>query len=301
MIDGAELTLTKAASLVAMETSVGKIKPGNEAAIFWADSTQQKTDFAMVYLHGFSASRGEGDPIHLEFARRYKMNAYLARLDGHGLAEKDALLEMTPASLLNSAKEAIKIGQALGDKVIVMSCSTGGTLALYLAAHNKELIDGLICYSPNIDIYGRSSHLLDGPWGKQIIKMVEGGDYHHWEASEDVQKFWTTSYRNEALVDLRQLLDFTMTEETFSKISQPLLLLYYYKSEKEQDQVVSIAAMQEMYEEVSTPADKKWEFAIPNAGHHVIASKYQSEDLESVRKHTFDFAEQVLHLQPINN
>jgi pimeloyl-ACP methyl ester carboxylesterase len=301
LIEGGRLTLTEAKALVAQEANLSKVKPGNDAIIVWSDTLHQKTDYALVYLHGFSASRGEGDPIHLDFARRYKMNAYLARLDGHGLAEKDALLAMTPASLLNSAKEAIKIGHALGDKVIVMSCSTGGTLALYLAAYNRELIDGLICYSPNIDIYDPTSHLIDGPWGKQILKMVEGGDYHQWDATEDVQKFWTTSYRNEALIDLRQLLDVSMTQQTFSMINQPLLLLYYYKSEDEQDHVVSIEAMKKMYSEIATPETYKRQFAVPQAGHHVIASKYQSEDLESVRKYTFQFAEEVLNLPVSDN
>ncbi len=41
------------------------IKPNNEARIVWAnDSNRQKTDYAIVYLHGFSASQAEGDPVH---------------------------------------------------------------------------------------------------------------------------------------------------------------------------------------------------------------------------------------------
>ena len=32
-------------------------------------------------------------------------------------------------------------------------------------------------------------------------------------------------------------------------------------------------------------------------GHHVLASRYQSQDLEKVRKLTFSFAEEVLGLK----
>ncbi|MCB0689820.1 MAG: alpha/beta hydrolase [Saprospiraceae bacterium] len=274
------------------------IKPDNEAMVYWADSIGIKTDYALVYLHGFSASRGEGDPIHLEFARRYHMNAYLARLDQHGLNESDALLKLTPENLLQSAKEAIAYGKLLGNKVIVMSCSTGGTLAIYLASQNPSWVDGLICYSPNIDTYNQATHLLDGPWGKQILQLIEGGKYHGWEDSDDVKKFWSTRYRNEALIDLRQLLDATMRPETFHEVKQPFLLLYYYKSEEEQDQTVSVPAMLQMYDQLGTPPDLKAKFAVPKAGHHVLASKYHSKDLETVRKYTFDFAENVLHLSP---
>ena len=273
------------------------VKPGNEALTFWIDTPGVKTEYALVYLHGFSASRGEGDPIHLEFARRYGMNAYLARLDQHGLSDQDAMLDLTPESLLHSAKEAIAIGKLMGDKVVVMSCSTGSTLALYLAAKNPEWIDALICYSPNIDTYDQATHLVDGPWGLQILRLVEKGKYHHWEANEDVQKYWSTTYRNEAIIDLRQLLDVTMTEETFGEVLQPVLVLYYYKSESEQDKTVSIPAMKDMFEHLGTPPNRKRMLPVPNAGHHVLASRYQSQDLETVRKYTFEFAEEVLGLK----
>ena len=36
-------------------------KPDNEASIYWVDSTHRRTTWSIVYLHGFSASRGEAD------------------------------------------------------------------------------------------------------------------------------------------------------------------------------------------------------------------------------------------------
>jgi pimeloyl-ACP methyl ester carboxylesterase len=181
-----------------------------------------------------------------------------------------------------------------------MSCSTGSTLALYLAAANPEWIDALICYSPNVDTYNQSTHLVDGPWGLQLLRFAEGGKYHQWEADEDVKKFWTTSYRNEAIIELRQLLDATMTAETFRKIEQPVLVLYYFKSEVEQDKTVSIPAIKEMFEQLGTSPDKKTILPVPNAGHHVLASRYHSKDLETVRGYTFEFAEKVLKLEAVN-
>ena len=68
------------------ERSVERLKYDNQARIIWYDTLRQKTPFAIVYLHGFSASQGEGDPIHQEVAERYGMNLYLSRLSGHGIA-----------------------------------------------------------------------------------------------------------------------------------------------------------------------------------------------------------------------
>src|SRR5437764_317139 len=44
--------------------AVHKLKPDNQARIVWAnDSTKQKTPYAIAYLHGFSASQAEGEPV----------------------------------------------------------------------------------------------------------------------------------------------------------------------------------------------------------------------------------------------
>src|SRR5512139_551474 len=45
-----------------------KLKPDNNARIIWNnDSLKQRTKYAVVYLHGFTASQEEGDPTHIEF------------------------------------------------------------------------------------------------------------------------------------------------------------------------------------------------------------------------------------------
>src|SRR6478672_2862703 len=50
---------------VAANEAQHKLKPNNEARIIWAnDSIKEKTEYAIVYLHGFSASQEEGDPVH---------------------------------------------------------------------------------------------------------------------------------------------------------------------------------------------------------------------------------------------
>ena len=162
------------------------IKPDNESQIIWADSAKQ-TEYAVVYLHGFSASQGEGMPVHTDFAKRYGCNLFLPRLAFHGLEDKDAFKNFTPKELVNSAKEAIAVGKTLGKKVILMSCSTGGTLSVYLAANNPE-ISSLLLFSPNIDIADKRSGLLTGPWGSQMVKLIENGDYHSWEAPKEAEK-----------------------------------------------------------------------------------------------------------------
>src|SRR4029079_9808675 len=103
-----------------------KLKPENEARIIWFnDSLKQKTEYAVVYLHGFSASQEEGDPVHYDFAQKFGCNLYLSRLDAHGIDTTEPLGNFTAEGVWNSAKQAFAIGKQLGKKVILMSTSTG--------------------------------------------------------------------------------------------------------------------------------------------------------------------------------
>lgn len=287
---------------ITLKEKAHNTRPNNEARIVWAnDSIKQKTPFAIVYLHGFSASQEEGNPVHQNIANAFGCNLYLARLSEHGIDTTDALINMTAESLFESAKEAYAIGKQLGEKVILMGTSTGGTLALQLAAMYPE-IAGLVLYSPNIAIKDPNAWLLNNPWGLQIARLVKGSNYMGVQKDHPLyQQYWNTKYRLEATVQLEELLETSMTQENFSKVKQPLLVLYYYKNEQEQDPVVSVAAMKAMYLQINTAAEKKKMIHVPNAENHVMASPIQSKDIITVQKETAHFLESVLRLKPINS
>ncbi|MEL6305744.1 MAG: alpha/beta hydrolase [Bacteroidota bacterium] len=279
------------------EAAMGNIKPDNQARIVWYDSIPAKTPYSIVYLHGWSASQGEGSPLHMETAQKYGCNLYLPRLAGHGLEETEPMLDLTADALITSAKEAIAVGKQLGEKVILMSTSTGCTLALHLAQEDKD-IAGILLYSPNIAIFDPNASLLSKPWGLQLARMVKGGDYHISESTEEEKKYWTSKYRVEALTHLQVLVDETMKPETFEKIDQPIFMGYFFKNDSIQDKVVSVPAMLEMYDQLGTPKALKRKVAFPEVGNHVIASYMTSKDLESVRKETYAFLEEILDLKP---
>jgi len=277
---------------------VKNFKAGNESYILWADSTKQKTEYSVVYLHGFSASPMEGDPIHKEFAQRYGANLYVPCLAKHGILDKESFKDLTPKDLIDSAKEAIAIGNILGEKVIVLSCSTGGTLSAYLAAENPKRIHAQIAYSPNIDLADDTSELLTLPWGLNLAQQVSGSEYRHVPIPENCAPYWTMDYRLEGVIALKALIEETMSSDIYKKINQPLFVGYYYKDEENRDKTVSIPAMKTFFEEVSTPENKKIIHPFPN-GAHVMLSPLQSKNLDAVRKETFKFAEEILGLKKI--
>jgi len=289
---------TLEAHIAAKEKQIANLKTGNQARIIWADSVQ-KTPYSVVYLHGFSASSKEGDPIHQNFAKRYGCNLYLARLAGHGINDPDAFANLTPSALINSAKEALAIGQLLGEKVIVMSGSTGATLGIYLGANNPGFIHSHFMYSPNIDLHDPTSVLLTQPWGVQLTQLVLGSKYRTPAFSEACKNYWTCTYRIEGLICLKNLLQQTMTTATFAKIEHPVFMGYWYKNEQVKDKVVSIAKMRQFFEEISTPSANKQARAFADVDSHCIQSGLQSKDVQSVQAATFAFAENVLRLTPV--
>ena len=275
------------------------LKKDNEARVIWADSAKKKTAYAIVYLHGFSASQKEGDPIHRQLAKDFGFNLFLARLSDHGVDTTEALQLYTADRSWNSAKEALAIGNAIGEKVILVSTSTGGTLALKLAADFPDRVHALINLSPNIAINNPAAFLLNDPWGLHIARMVMGGKYRNTGADEEKSKYWNGKYRLESIVELQELLECTMTDETFRKVTQPSRTLYYYKNETEQDPEVMVSAMLEMHKKLATPDSLKVEKAMPNAGAHVIGGSLVSKDVDGVYREIEKFMIEKLRLNKV--
>lgn len=278
-----------------------KLKPGNEARIIWAnDSLKEKTEYAVVYIHGFSGSEADGDPVHYTFAKKFGCNLFLNRLEDHGVDTTEPLLNVTADRLWSSAKEAYSIGKQLGNKVILMATSTGGTLALKLAGEYPD-IAGLILLSPNIAINDPNAWVANNHWGLQIGKMIKGNYITSDDTCDLCKQYWNIKYRTESVVQLEELLETTMKESTFNKVKQPALVLYYYKDEDHQDPVVKVSAMKRMFAQLGTPENLKRQVAIPNAGVHPIGSSIKSKDVKRVEDECDKFAVEILKLDSIKH
>ena len=279
--------------------STHKVKKDNEARIVWFnDSARGKTEYAIIYLHGFAASQGEGDPVHRSIAKKFGCNLYLSRLADHGLDTIDAMKKLSPDKYWESVKEALAIGKQLGNKVILMGTSTGGTNALQLAASYPNDVAALILLSPNIAINDPNAWILNNPWGLQLATIINGSRFVDSKDQRDIYKqYWYSHYRLEAVVGLQEMLETSMNKETFSKINQPALVLYYYKDEVNQDSVVKVQPMKEMFEQLSTPASQKRAIAMPNTGDHVLGSPLKSKDVAGVEREIEKFLVEVLKIE----
>ena len=275
-----------------------KLKPDNEARIVWFnDSTKEKTEYAVVYLHGFSASQEEGDPVHIDFAKKFGCNLYLARLADHGVDTTEPLANYTAEKSWRSAVEAYAIGKQLGKRIILMSTSTGSSLALKLCGEFPGIVANIMM-SPNIAINDANAWLLNNRWGLQIAQVVIGKHRVADDTTALYKQYWNQRYSTNSLVQLEELLESTMKEATFKKVTQPSLLLYYFKDDDHQDPVVKVSAMKRMFMQLGTADSLKIQVAIPNAANHVLGSPIKSKDVENVKKEIDKFAREILRLKP---
>ena len=271
------------------------LRKDNEARIIWYGDSVHKSDYSVVYLHGFAGSYRDGYPVNVNIADSLKANIFLSRWAGHGLKPAVALQQFSPENAWESAKEALLIGKKIGKKVIIMSTSTGGTLALKLAATYPDDILALINLSPNIEDDVEGVAILNSPWGYEIAKLVAFGSEKKITHDQSIaSKYWDTVYPSKALVDLQVLVSTTMKEETFKSIEIPVLTLYYHENFFKEDEHVEIDDYPAMHSILGTSDSLKRLVALKEPGTHFIGSDVKSKNTLVVEKEIWDFLFSVL-------
>lgn len=272
------------------EKAIPDIVDGAEKTIVWADPEKKtRTEYSVVYLHGFSASRQETRPLCDIVAKALGANLYYARLVGHGRTG-ETMGAATLNDWLNDAYESLKIGQRIGDKVILVGTSTGATLGTWLAAQADVDLAGLIMISPNFGLNDPRAGVLSGPWGLQLMKLFIG-PYRSWDGHNDLhRKYWTTRYKVEAIVTMLALVDLARSAP-LHQISAPTLVIY-----SPQDKVVDSNQISPMTESFQSEVIELVPYEeCADESQHVLAGDIISpESTKPVAKIMLDFIEKHL-------
>lgn len=262
--------------------------PGTNKTFIWRSEDRAKTDFALIQLHGFSATRREMAPLPERIAEKTHSNLFMTRLTGHGLGSEGMAL-VTAEALLRDAEEAIAVGREMGERIVLLGTSTGATLAIEMAARHPEVVAGLILVSPNFRPARPESVLLKGPVGRWVAKNFV--KEHRWQpSSDDESKFWTTTYPATAIHELMNLLSF-LNRRDLGLVKTPALLV-----SSDRDQVVSVDLIQSRMATYGGPL----KIEVFEGAHHVLAGDIKGPEnndrfvdmavgfLESLRTPTAD-------------
>ncbi|MEM9282867.1 MAG: alpha/beta hydrolase [Verrucomicrobiota bacterium] len=222
------------------EALVPDLVEGTEKRVTLVPEVEGRTPLSVVFIHGFTATRQEVDPVAVRVAERLGAHLFEARVAGHGRTDPDALLESTVNAWVNDAAEAVEIGRRLGDEVVVIGASTGASTLLWLMAQpgQQENVAALIAMAPNFGVPDERAEMVIGPWGLQLAKRFLG-DYTGWEPiNEDHATYWTPRYPTPA-VGPPVALGVMAREAALESIRVPTTVMYSKK-----DQVIDPAKLE---------------------------------------------------------
>lgn len=195
------------AYFAAQESAFSDIVQGTEKRVLWAGEQGAKTAVSLVYIHGFSATSQEIRPVPDKVATALGANLVFTRLAGHGRSG-DAMAEPSATDWMRDTAEALAVGRAVGEKVIVLSTSTGGTLAA-AAALREDLVEdvaGMIFVSPNFALNSGAAKILTWPGVRWWGPLVAGKQRAFDAMNEDHAQYWTNSYPTVALLPMAALV-----------------------------------------------------------------------------------------------
>ena len=226
------LMSTASSDLVLLEESIATseskfvdIVPNTEKHIRWYGGTIKKTDYAIIYIHGFSASRMELSPTTELLADKLGANVFYTRLTGHGRSD-DAMANATVEAWKKDALESYNIARQIGDKIILISASTGGTLATWLQGDSSvKNVVANIMISPNFGVKSSSASILLWPGGLTLAKWISG-DYRSFTPANEMHAlYWTERYPIEAVVPMLELVE-EVVDIKKTKVKTPQFFIY---------------------------------------------------------------------------
>lgn len=225
------------------EAEVPDIRLGDGKEIVWAAGNDgSPTRISLVYLHGFSADRHEIEPLVTTLGRELGANVYFARLRGHG-RDGAAMGEARAEDWLEDAFEAVAIGRRIGERVVLIGTSTGGTLAAWAATRQelKPYLGALLLVSPNFRLRARSARMLLWPWGGVIARTIVGPERCFDAENAEQERHWTTCYPTSALLPMMALVEYVSVSD-LGRVEAPVFLAY-----SPDDQVVDAAETERLF------------------------------------------------------
>ncbi|SFM40970.1 alpha/beta hydrolase [Shimia aestuarii] len=234
---------------VEREARYDNIIPGVEKRVVWRETKGARTELAIVYIHGFSATSEELRPVPDRVAEAVGANLVFTRLKGHG-RDGEALATATVQDWADDLAEALAVARMIADEVVIMATSTGATLTAAMLDQPETMKDvkGVILVSPNFAINNPLAPLLTLPAARNWVPLI-GGKERNWEPQNEAHgKYWTTRYPSEAVFQMAALVELAAAK-SYADVKMPTLFWY-----SDADQVVSAAATREVISRWGGPA-----------------------------------------------
>lgn len=259
-----------------VEADVPNLRDAARKRVVWAGDAGARTPISILYLHGFSASAEEVRPLPDHVARALGANLIFARLAGHG-RDGPAMAEASVADWVRDLAEGMAAARKVGERVIILSTSTGGTLGV-LATQDPVIgkdLAGIAFLSPNFRIKAPAAALLTWPLARHWVPLVTGETRSFNAYSPEHAAHWTTTYPTAALMPMAAMVAHAGALD-FSRIDTPALFVF-----SPDDQVVDAARTEEIAAAWGGPVQVERITPLPGNApdNHVIAGDILSPEM----------------------
>lgn len=208
------------------EARFADITPGVEKRVVWHDEPGGKSDWVVVYVHGWSATSEEIRPVPDQVAAKLRANLVFTRLEGHG-RPGEAFAKATVQGWMNDVAEALAIARRIGDRIVLVGTSTGGTLLAEAAAQDELMsqVEGLVLISPNFGFQHPLAGVATWPAARYWVPLIEGAERNWKGQNEAHEMYWTTRYPTVAAMPMASLVSHAVDLD-FTGIKTPALFRF---------------------------------------------------------------------------
>lgn len=279
------------------------VREGNEEK--FVRRYEKPSPLAILYIHGFGASRAEGEGVVDHLAAVFGAHVYYLRLPGHG-GDKDAHLAAKPEEYFDCVEEAFHRFRPLGQKLVIFGSSAGGLLSVWLASRHPKEVDGLVLANPFFGFADPSAFMISRRIGMPIIESVYGKERDAgWKTDpekrkvEGYEEHWITKQHYRALHTIDDLRRMIATPEVMTAVEAPILMFYYYADEEHQDTAASVETMHRFFAlaGANKPHPLSREVAIAD-GNHILFSDFVRTDKDTVKRESSAFLRAILGPEP---
>ena len=214
--------------LAKRDAAAAPLAPEAGSFVAWAGSRGVRTDLCVLYIHGWSASPREVDPVDARVATSLRANLIRFRLTAHGVRPTERAGPLmrdtaTRDALLQDVATAYACAKLLGKRVVIVAASTGATLSAWLASQPwvqaEQTIAAMAFISPAFALLKPSETiyavlkwtiaLLPAPLSGAIINAAVGAEHKlvppNTELMQEYFDTWTICYPTVAVQNLINL------------------------------------------------------------------------------------------------
>lgn len=245
------------------------------------------TDWAICYVHGFTASPMELQPVISQIADTLGANLFITRLSGHGLKDATPMGAVKAQDWVNDTLECLAVAQKIGRRTILMGTSFGGTLSTLVALNAPTPPDALILVAPNFGIQNKASFLLAGAMAKPLTKFMFGDEREFLPVNDEHGYYWTTRHPSIALKHFMHAT-LELKKQDHSRLNVPTLIVYAPK-----DEVLDVSQIEIFYERINPPIKNM--VTEPEWDQHVLAGDIVNpKGNKALHRHVVNFIKKSL-------